>query len=457
MKQPAANIPAESAVIAGLWQSKDPVDDILKLQITPELFANDNRRRLFVGIVDSLEKGDSLTLSSMAERVSDECLVTLEACLAGTVSAAALPDDTARLQRAYAERHKNNLLIELGKAAKAGNLVLIDDLHRKLHDIEKPAKQQGISGQALMLKNFIEPPMLLSDFFPATGLYLLVGKQKLGKSWFALQLALTKAQGGTFLDRQLSHGRVLYLALEDNQRRMKSRIAKLQPELIDNPVALASIEFFHIDDCVPRLGNGFEAWLDARIKGRSLVIIDVLAKIRPARRSGSNGYQDDYGDIGGLQRLALKHEVCIVLLHHTRKAESDDPFDAILGTGGIGGAADGTVLLQRKRGDGSTIATVTGRDVEEGEFGLTFKAGAWRFAGTAADIRETAERQAIIGLLRDAGTAGLTAKTLAETLGKNEPNIRFLLRKLEKNGRIIRVDTKPAPHYKPAAENDDDE
>ncbi len=60
------------------------------------------------------------------------------------------------------------------------------------------------------------------------GLSLLAGKPKLGKSWLALGLAVAKASGGVALGKiPVDRGEVLYLALEDNRRRLQGRLRKV--------------------------------------------------------------------------------------------------------------------------------------------------------------------------------------------------------------------------------------
>ena len=62
----------------------------------------------------------------------------------------------------------------------------------------------------------------------AEGLTLFAGKPKLGKSWLCMDVALAVAEGGQCLGGiQCEQGDVLYLALEDNRRRLQSRIQKL--------------------------------------------------------------------------------------------------------------------------------------------------------------------------------------------------------------------------------------
>src|SRR5262245_12597609 len=73
----------------------------------------------------------------------------------------------------------------------------------------------------------------------AEGLNLLAGAPKLGKSWFALNIALAVASGGTALGAiEVDAGEVLYLALEDTPRRLQSRLVRFladapAPERLD--------------------------------------------------------------------------------------------------------------------------------------------------------------------------------------------------------------------------------
>jgi RecA-family ATPase len=60
------------------------------------------------------------------------------------------------------------------------------------------------------------------------GVTVFAGKPKQGKTWLMLSLALDVAGGGTALgNRPVQRGGVLYLALEDTQRRLQGRTKKL--------------------------------------------------------------------------------------------------------------------------------------------------------------------------------------------------------------------------------------
>ena len=76
-------------------------------------------------------------------------------------------------------------------------------------------------------KQFAPVKWAIPGFLPE-GLCLLAGKPKMGKSWMALALGIAVATGGAAFGKiRTTPGSVLYLALEDSPRRLKSRISIL--------------------------------------------------------------------------------------------------------------------------------------------------------------------------------------------------------------------------------------
>lgn len=277
------------------------------------------------------------------------------------------------------------------------------------------------SGEELMAMEFAPLQWVVPDILPA-GCYLLAARPKVGKSWLALGIALAVATGGDFFGRRAVAGDVLYLALEDNPRRMKSRIQKVYR-------GTDTLSRFYWETQWPRVDEGgldkLRAWLRDHPSTR-LVIVDVIARMRAATNARANPYEADYQAGSQLKQIADEFNVCMLAITHVRKGEADDPLDMISGTLGLSGAVDGALVIKRTRGQGTAVLHVIGRDIEkEGEWGVEFEDGRWTLLGTGQEVRISAERQAILDLLDD---GPMTAKEIASGLGKNYASVRKLLR-----------------------------
>ena len=75
-----------------------------------------------------------------------------------------------------------------------------------------------ISAEQLYFKPFKTLPSLVDGIIPK-GMTVLAGSSKIGKSWMALDLAIAVASGGEFLGRHVRQAGVLYLCLEDTEKR----------------------------------------------------------------------------------------------------------------------------------------------------------------------------------------------------------------------------------------------
>ena len=60
-------------------------------------------------------------------------------------------------------------------------------------------------------------------------------------------------------------------------------------------------------------------------------------------------YANDYEIITRLKKFADSYGICLMLVHHTRKQNSDDKFYMISGTNGLLGAADGGFILRKEK------------------------------------------------------------------------------------------------------------
>lgn len=241
-------------------------------------------------------------------------------------------------------------------------------------DLERIGRGLGtfFTAAELMQREFPEPRWAVPGLI-AEGLNLLVGAPKLGKSWLCLNLAVAVASGGKALGKiDVQQGAVLYAALEDPARRLQSR---LDIVMQGEPVP-SGLDFATALPRMPQATDVIEGWLQARPHAR-LVIVDVLRKIRPLSdgRTGRAAYDEDYDTLGALKALADRYSVAVVIVHHTRKTVDDgDVFNEVSGSTGLTGAADAILVAKRARNTAEAVLHVTGRDINEQEFGLSWSA-----------------------------------------------------------------------------------
>jgi len=267
-----------------------------------------------------------------------------------------------------------------------------------------------------------------------SGLTILAGRPKLGKSWLVLGWALDVARGYPVLKKiETQPGDTLYLALEDSPRRMQERQAMM---LGETPPSHA----VHIATSWPRQNEGglemIEQWIVANPRAR-LVMIDTFKRFRPKEMKLARLYDLDYDAVAPLAELAGRHNIAVVLVLHTNKTDPSDPIDLVSGTLGLAGAADGVLVLKRERGQADASLFVTGRDVEEQDLALKWDkldTFGWMLLGEAEQFRMTKERSEVLNVI--AQMPGLKPSEIAAALGKTSGPIRRLLFKMVRDEEV---------------------
>jgi hypothetical protein len=280
-------------------------------------------------------------------------------------------------------------------------------------------------------KTFTEVKYVIPNLIPE-GVSILAGRPKVGKSWMALDLALTTALNPpSFCLGNLEplHGDVLYCALEDNPRRLQRRIARvLSSRDVPWPKRL------HLANEWRRLDSGgvddLREWADS-VPAPVLIILDTLAGVRPERRGLESVYDGDYRALAEIHAWANKIGIAVVVLHHTRKMEADDPLDSISGSLGLAGCADTSLVLNRSS-QGTTLY-LRGRDVEEAEHAVSFdpETCRWTIMGEAAEIHRSESRGSVLAVLDDA-TEPMSPAEIALAAGLPKNNVDQLLYRMGK-------------------------
>ena len=211
----------------------------------------------------------------------------------------------------------------------------------------------------------LTPLNFVVDTLLSQGLHILAGSPKVGKSWLALWLAVTVAKGESVWGMGVKQGTTLYLCLEDSTLRIQNRLFEITED------APASVHFTTNSDT---LGKGLEEQLCAFLSEHPdtvLIIIDTLQMIRGA--GYDNTYANDYRDLSALKHIADTHRIAILLVHHLRKMNDDDPMNMISGTTGLSGATDSNFVLRKsQRRENTATLYCTGRDIPYRELALEF-------------------------------------------------------------------------------------
>ncbi|STX02587.1 AAA family ATPase [Kocuria rosea] len=243
----------------------------------------------------------------------------------------------------------------------------------------------AFSGSWLMEQTF-PPTRYVVDGVIPEGFSMLVAAPKIGKSWLVLGLAVATATGGrAFGAIPVQPAPVLYLALEDGQKRLQRRLRHMGvSELPSNVHFLTELAA----GVLPTI----EAFLERHADEAPLVILDTLGKIMPPARMGQSAYSADYAISGGLRDLTGRYPgSALIAVHHTRKAAAEDFTQTSSGTQGLTGGADTILVLSRSRQEGAGTLAITSRDAEENEYSIAFNAAAGQWTLDGHSLVEAAE------------------------------------------------------------------
>ena len=245
-----------------------------------------------------------------------------------------------------------------------------------------PKVLQTLDGVTLSEMDLPPIKYVIKDLLPQ-GLAMLNGSMKIGKSWMVLDWCVRIAKGENIWNFPTTKGTTLYLSLEDSNTRLQDRLLSVTEEVPPNV-------YFSIR-CLT-IGNGLEEQIRNFVADHPdtvLVAIDIFQKIRTTTEIN---YGVDYSETEILKSLAGELGIAILLVHHVRKKEDDDPFNMPSGSNGLAGCADTLFVLKKsKRCSADATLFCTGRDIEYQEIDIRFEKETctWSFISDSAENPET--------------------------------------------------------------------
>lgn len=270
------------------------------------------------------------------------------------------------------------------------------------------------------------------------------GQPKTGKTWLALEFAVAVATGTPCLGhfKVPKRGHVLLFAAEDSHNAIRRRVHDItRARGIDDferlGIGLLAIPELRLDK--PTDLQRLDATL-RQFKPR-LLILDPLVRLH---RGDENSAADVSGLLGNLRILQRLHSVAIALVHHVRKSASDQPGQALRGSGDLHAWSDSSLyLLRRKEGVELRAEHRTHRSPEPFLVELAHEPTPHlRLVGEppATQATPTADLELDQRVLTGLREQPLTRTVLRQRLGVRNETLGAALARLEAAGRLSRAE-----------------
>jgi DNA-binding transcriptional ArsR family regulator len=406
--------------------------------VSPAVFQSEPHGIIFAAIRDLLAKGASPDIRKLASELARQGKIEaaggydrIAELTDGAYASSAAFYETEVLQE-YRRRSAWRTAVELCDALKNGQAPdeMIAGAVKKLSGITaaEPHAERGMLFSDLLKKQF-PPDAWHVENLIGNGLTVLSGASKIGKSWTALQLVAALDQGGYFMGSlKAEKADCFYLALEDTPKRIQRRLKKQGITAGFNGSRLETSR------CTV---SALRSYLKANPQFR-VVVIDTLQKMLGI--NDLNDYSQTVDGLSALKAIADDLDIAVIAIHHNRKGGNDDidHMESALGSTGINATADCTLTMRRKRGTGEATLSVTGRDIEDASYSLSWdrELCTWAVSGQGAlkPSLPEAQRQ-IIGLLESEERNGTTGE-IAEAIEKTKQAANNILSRM-KEGRLI--------------------
>ena len=288
---------------------------------------------------------------------------------------------------------------------------------------------------------------LVPDLLTPNELFCLAAEPRAGKSLFAMGLAKAVASGGKFLGRPCPQGEVLYICKEDADVKVKKRLIAQQWER-EQLRGVKQNNKFTLEN-LPKLA--------AYVKKHhpALIIIDTLSRVQSNNSRENSSEMNDV--LAPLQELAHEQDVCILVVHHTRKKvelESDllNVFDNVRGSSTIRSTCRGMLVIAEGK-DGFRLCAENGyTDKQDLKIVLNRANLTWILQGiwTPPSVNLTQEDLVYSWLKKH--QQGTVAEICDNTLVPQESIYKLLIRLMEKGKLKSRGRQRNRVYYLPVGQ-----
>ncbi|MEE8585494.1 MAG: AAA family ATPase [Acidobacteriota bacterium] len=310
---------------------------------------------------------------------------------------------------------------------------------------------------------------LVKGIIAKGNLVLLAAPTQTCKTLLSLYLAELLVRGGKLFGQyEVKPGsKVLYLALEDPDRRIRDRLLDIEKGFGDgtSPTGEGHFQVYFASGLSLNDKRYFD-YLEELIvqEGFDFVFLDTYQKATPGLSSFADEAQSKI--LHRLSDLTRMHFVTLAVLDHLRKESSSKrrgqvSIDDIKGTGGKAQNADVVILLERRRGRKLAFRSFSKDADQPVEILLSVSqqgSGAEKFQyagkleeGGGSRQGEQTKRRVLAAF--QSGESLSTSKVAARTKASDATARRYLMQLVEE-GRLIRTGHGPKTKYVLAEDSD---
>ena len=361
------NIEVEQSVLGSLMLNPAAVEQVARI-IKPSDFYRPAHGEIFDAICSLAARDEPVDLITVQEELrrkgklseigGTEYLMTL---LSVVPSAARVIHYASIIRDLSIERKQISVCTQIVEALRNNSTAEASEKIKELDELSKLKSDDGViphlTFSEALQSDDVSITWIVDKLIPKKGITMITGDSGVGKTWFALQLAISACIGAPFLDEFTASAlAALYIDAEAGEILLKRRAKEIWnaitsdvPEIgeyykdNENKISLR-LSYQEIDlmntEFVDRLLR------DIELTGTELVIIDPFNRV-------FTGKENDAGDVAkffnNIKRIRDATGCTFIFIHHARKRSFDAPNDAgqmLRGSTAIRAALDSHIFIR---------------------------------------------------------------------------------------------------------------
>ena len=299
-------------------------------------------------------------------------------------------------------------------------------------------KAIGKSARKINETTYKDTTWVVPGLIPA-GMTLVAARPKTGKSWLTMQIAEAVASSGRVFGQETLSGRVLYLALEDNERRIKGRMQAQgwKSSALDNVDFVTVRSFLQKIGPLHKDGNYKKLYREVVDGKYALVVIDTFNVAFIGLKNADDNQLVTLA-LQPLQQISLERDIGTIVVDHHNKMSEQAPnlINDVMGSTAKVSISDTIIGLYRTVTKGTLRLMATGKDIEDVDVEIERPDGEFKYTVLGNVIPGLTEKDNDLLLQLQAFTEGARLNDLAEATHEAPPNLSVRLKRLRQAGLV---------------------